>query len=153
MPLHTSETSHECHHTFFLYGLHRTTLPSVGAHEHYLHCRRSTSSEAYCCQVGTLSPRIGSITYIRCYSESPLLHAAMLDSWIHCMLPIERGLWWGEGCWWGGFCWLNQSYWKLHEMDRSSFKFFHCLASVGGGGLSSSWTKVAGNCMKWIDPV
>ena len=43
MHLHTLETSHECHHTFFLYHLHRTSIPLVGAHVHYLHHRRSTS--------------------------------------------------------------------------------------------------------------
>ena len=56
MPLHTPEASREHHHTFFLYRLHRTSVSSVGAHVHYLHHRRSTSQEAYCCRVGTLSP-------------------------------------------------------------------------------------------------
>ena len=63
-PLHTSETSCECRCTFFLYSLHRTALPLVGAREHYLHCRRATSSEAYCYRVGTLSPHVAYIPYI-----------------------------------------------------------------------------------------
>ena len=46
----------------------------------------------------------------------------------------------------------NQSCWKLHEMDRFSLKFFSLI--LLGGGLFCHWkTKVAGNCMKWIDPV
>ena len=82
----------------------------------------------------------------------------------------------------GLFYQLNQSCWKLHEMDRSSLNFFpfvlgggggicqlnqSCwnlhemdrsslkfpLFGCGGGGFSASWPKVAGNCMKWIDPV
>ena len=37
-------------------------------------------------------------------------------------------------------------------MDRSSLKFFPSLAT-GGGAFLPQKTKVAGNCMKWIDPV
>ena len=36
--------------------------------------------------------------------------------------------------WGGGFCHLNESCWKLHEMDRSSLKKFPCW----GGGFSAS---------------
>ena len=53
------------------------------------------------------------------------------------------------------FCQLNQSCWKFHEMGRSSLRMFPCLATGGREGVfSASWTtKVARNCMKWIDPV
>ena len=56
---------------------------------------------------------------------------------------------------WGLFCHLNQSCWKLHEMDRSRLRTFFLFCHLGGGGcwLSASWTKVTGNCMEWIDPV
>ena len=50
------------------------------------------------------------------------------------------------------FCQLNQSCWKLHEIGRSSLRIFPCLAT-GWWGISASWTKVAWNCMKLIDPV
>ena len=50
--------------TFSMIHLHRTALPLVGAHEHCFWCRRSTSSEVYCCQVGTLPPHIASITIL-----------------------------------------------------------------------------------------
>ena len=44
---------------------------------------------------------------------------------------------WGGG---GLFCQLNQSCWKLCEMDRSSLRIFPCLAmgkGRGGGGFSA----------------
>ena len=64
MPLHTSETSREHNSTFFPFHIHRTALPSVGAHVHYLCCRRSTSSEVYCCWVGTFSSCVAYITIL-----------------------------------------------------------------------------------------
>ena len=52
---------------------------------------------------------------------------------------------------WGGlFCHKNQSCWKLPEMDRSDVKKFSLILE-GGGGFSATKTKVAGNCLKWID--
>ena len=70
MPLHTPEASHECRHTF-LYRLNRTSVPSIGAHVHYLHRRWSTSSEAYCCWVGTLSPHVAYITILGVLGWAP----------------------------------------------------------------------------------
>ena len=85
-PLHILETSHEHHHTFFLYGFHRTALPLVSASVHYLHCRRSTLLEAYCCWVGTLLPCVASITYIPLEPEGfPFLH------YMHYLLYTGRG--------------------------------------------------------------
>ena len=60
----TSETSREHCSIFFEIYLHRTALPLVGAHVHYLCCRRSTSPEAYCCWVGILPPCIAYITIL-----------------------------------------------------------------------------------------
>ena len=50
----------------------------------------------------------------------------------------------------GGFCHQNQSCLKLPKMDRSGVKknFPH-----QGGGFSATKTKVAWNCLKWIDLV
>ena len=42
-----------------------------------------------------------------------------------------------EGGMEGFFCQLNQGCLKLHEMDRSSLKKFHCLAAEGGFSASS----------------
>ena len=46
-------------------------LPSIGAHVHYLHRRWSTSSEAYCCWVGTLSPSVAYITILGVLGWAP----------------------------------------------------------------------------------
>ena len=51
----------------------------------------------------------------------------------------------------GLFCQLNQSCWKLHEIDRSSLRF--SPAWLWGGGFYASWAKVAGICMKCINPI
>ena len=48
---------------------------------------------------------------------------------------------------------LNQSCWKLHEMDIQSQNFFFLWLLGGGGDFSASWTKIAGNYMKGIDSV
>ena len=50
------------------------------------------------------------------------------------------------------FCHKNQSCLKLPEMDRSSVKNFSLILG-GGGGFSATKTKVAQNCLKWIDLV
>ena len=53
---------------------------------------------------------------------------------------------------WGGglFCHKNQSCSKLPEMDRSSVKKVSLILG-GGGGFSATKTKVAQDCLKWID--
>ena len=38
-------------------------------------------------------------------------------------------------------------------MYTSSLRLFPCLDPGGKGGFSASWTKVSGNCIKWINPV
>ena len=63
---------------------------------------------------------------------------------------------------------LNQKCRKFHEMDKSTKKnFFHCLADLdlenffcqslrwwwGGGVKNHTWTKNAGNFIKWINPL
>ena len=56
---------------------------------------------------------------------------------------------------WGGgrlFCHKNQSCSKLPEMDRSDVKKCSLILG-GGGGFSATKTKVAWNCLKWIDLV
>ena len=50
----------------------------------------------------------------------------------------------------GLFCHKNQSCSKLPEMDRSEVKKFSSSWG-GGGGFSATKTKVARNCLKWID--
>ena len=54
---------------------------------------------------------------------------------------------------WGGevFCHQNQSCSKLPEMDRSGVQKF--FPHVGWWGFSATKTKVAWNCLKWIDLV
>ena len=54
---------------------------------------------------------------------------------------------------WGGalFCHKNQSCSKLPEMDRSGVRKFSLI--IGGRGFSATNTKVAWNCLKWIDLV
>ena len=74
--------------------------------------------------------------------------AANCMKWIDPVLNFPSSVTWGGGL----FCQLNQICWKLYEMDRSSLNFFP-LQLWAKGGFSASWTKVAGNCMKWIDPV
>ena len=68
-------------------------------------------------------------------------------------------------CWGGGgwlFCHKNQSCSKLPEVDRSDVKKFSILpqkpkllqiawSGWGGGVFSATKTKVAQNCLKWID--
>ena len=52
---------------------------------------------------------------------------------------------------WGGgtlFCHKNQRCSKYPEMDRSDVKK---ISLILGGGLSATKTKVAQNCLKWID--
>ena len=51
----------------------------------------------------------------------------------------------------GLFCHKNQSCSKLPEMDRSGVKQISFMG--GGGGVSATKTKVAWNCLKWIDLV
>ena len=51
----------------------------------------------------------------------------------------------------GLFCHKNQSFSKLPEMDRSGVKKFSLICGGGGGGFSATKTKVAQNCLKWID--
>ena len=52
---------------------------------------------------------------------------------------------------WGGlFCHQKQSCSKLPEMDRSDVKNF---SLIWKGGFSATKTKVARNCLKWIDLV
>ena len=69
----------------------------------------------------------------------------------------------------GGFCHKNQSCSKLPEMDRSGVKKFPSCSKLPemdrsgvkkfsfilgrGGGFSATKTKVAQNCLKWIDLV
>ena len=48
------------------------------------------------------------------------------------------------------FCHKNQSCLKLPEMDQSEAKKFS-LNLGGGGGFSATKTKVAQNCLKWIN--
>ena len=50
----------------------------------------------------------------------------------------------------GLFCHQNQSCLKLPEMDISGVKIFSPHLG-GGGGFSATKTKVAQNCLKWID--
>ena len=49
------------------------------------------------------------------------------------------------------FCHQNQSCLKLPEMDRSGVKKFSLISE--GGGFSANKTKIAWNCLKWIDLV
>ena len=49
----------------------------------------------------------------------------------------------------GLFCYKNQSCSKLPEMDRSGVKKISLI--LWGGGFSVTKTKVAQNCLKWID--
>ena len=63
-PLNTSETSRECCSISAMIHLHRTALPSVGAHEHCSWHRRSTPSEVYSCWDDTLSPCVAHITIL-----------------------------------------------------------------------------------------
>ena len=49
----------------------------------------------------------------------------------------------------GLFCHKNQSCSKLPKMDRSEVKKISLI--LGGGGFSATKTKVAQNCLKWID--
>ena len=65
-----------------------------------------------------------------------------------CAVEVINGA--GGG---GLFCHKNQSCWKLPEMDRSGVKNFPHGGGGGGGGFSVTKTKVAGHCLKWIDPV
>ena len=53
----------------------------------------------------------------------------------------------------GLFCHQNQSCSKLPEMDRSGVKKFSLICGGGRGGGSATKTKVAWNCLKWIDLV
>ena len=69
-----------------------------------------------------------------------------LPEWID---PVKKF----SSSWRGAFCHKNQSCWKLPEIDRSSVKKNFPSSLVGGGGFSATKTKVAGNCLKWIDPV
>ena len=64
MPLNILEASRERRCTLYQYHLHRTSIPLVGGHVHYLHHIRSTSYKVYCRRVGTLLPRIAYITYV-----------------------------------------------------------------------------------------
>ena len=51
---------------------------------------------------------------------------------------------------WGWlFCHKNQSCSKLPEMDRSDVKKFSLI--LGGLGFSATKTKVAWNCLNWVD--
>ena len=65
--------------------------------------------------------------------------------WIN---PVSKKFPHGGG---GLFCHKNQSCQKLPEMDRSSVKIFSLILEVGD--FSGTKTKVAGNCLKWINPV
>ena len=51
----------------------------------------------------------------------------------------------------GLFCHKNQSCLKLPDMDRSGVKKFSLI--LGGRDFSATKTKVAQNCLKWIDLV
>ena len=92
---------------------------------------------------------LSSVTGWGGFSASWAKVAENCMKWIDPVLKmfLSSATGWGEI-----FCQLNQSCWKLHELDRSSLKKFS-LFSHWWGGISASWTKVAGNCMKWIDPV
>ena len=51
---------------------------------------------------------------------------------------------WKSSCVLGGgglFCQLNQSFWKLHEMDRSRLRIFF-LRVGGGGGFSAKFSGI-----------
>ena len=48
---------------------------------------------------------------------------------------------------------LNQSCRKFDEMPKSTKNFFHCLANGGWGVKMFTWTKVAGNLMKCLNPL
>ena len=97
--LYTSETSCECCHTFFLCSFHRTILPSVDAHEHCLFCRRSTTQETYCCQVGTLSPCVASITILAVPRWAPTeyeWHESCTSFHLGCDPSLQVWLWEGR---------------------------------------------------------
>ena len=48
---------------------------------------------------------------------------------------------------------LNQSYRKFDEMPKSTKNFFSLFGLMGGGVKMFTWTKVAGNLMKCLNPL
>ena len=68
--------------------------------------------------------------------------------WIDLMSKFFPSSWQG-----GLFCHKNQICSKLPELDKSGVKKFFLILGVCGGDFSATKTKVAQNCLKWIDLV